>query len=74
MEDQKPGLVRKQNVAKLRGFDPKVNVFKTHVKLWRRGEETNVTQAFLERFYLNKIPVMIPTTGETDCRVLNFNF
>ena len=74
MEDQKPGLVHKQNVTKLRGFEPKVNVFKKYVKLWRRGEETNVTQTFLERFNLNKIPVMIPTTGETDCRVLNFNF
>ena len=74
MEDQKPGLVRKQNVAKLRGFEPKVNVFKKYVKLWRCGEETNVTQTFLERFYLNKIPLMVPITGETYCRVLNFNF
>ena len=47
MEDQKPigrGLVRKQNVAKREGLEPKINAFKICVKLWRRSKETNVTQ------------------------------
>ena len=45
MEDQKPGagLARKQDVAK-GGLEPKVDVFKICVKLWGRGEETNVTK------------------------------
>ena len=39
-----PKFVRKQDVAKGGGFQPKVNAFKICVKLWRREEETNVTQ------------------------------
>ena len=45
MEEQKFGLVRKQNVAKGGELKPKVNVFKICVHLWRLDEETNVTQA-----------------------------
>ena len=46
MEDQNlgHGLVRKQNVAKRGGLEPKVTVFKICVKLGRRGEETNATR------------------------------
>ena len=45
-EDQKPGagLARKQDVVKGGGLEPKVDVFKICVKLWGRGEETNVTK------------------------------
>ena len=40
MEDQKqPGLVRKEDVGKGEGLEPKVNVFKIFVKLGRRGEK-----------------------------------
>ena len=46
MEDQKPELVRKQDVVKGEGLESKVNVFKICVKLWRRGEETNATQTY----------------------------
>ena len=42
MEDRKPGLVHKQNAVKREGLEPKVNVFKICVKLWRCGEESNV--------------------------------
>ena len=49
MKDQKPGLVRKQYVAKGEGLKPKVNVFIICVKFWRRGEETNVTQTHHRR-------------------------
>ena len=41
-----PRLVRKQDVAKERGLQPKFNAFKIRVKLWRHGEETNVTQPY----------------------------
>ena len=34
----------KQDVAKEGGLEPKVNVFKIGIKLWRRDEETNVIQ------------------------------
>ena len=46
MEDQKhgAGLARQQDVAKGGKFEPKVDVFKICVKLWERGEETNVTK------------------------------
>ena len=45
MEDQKqPGLVRKEDVAKGEGLEPKVNVFKIFVKLWRRGEKLILLQ------------------------------
>ena len=37
------GLVRKQDVAKAGRIKPKINVFKICVKLWRHGEETNVS-------------------------------
>ena len=36
-------LVRKQDVAKGEELEPKPNVFKICDKLWRCGEETNVT-------------------------------
>ena len=49
MEDQKPGLVRQQEVAKEGRLEPKVNVFKICVKLWRCGEETNETQTYHRR-------------------------
>ena len=49
MEDQKqPGLVRKEDVAKGEGLEPKVNVFKIFVKLWRRGEKTNITSTIAD--------------------------
>ena len=46
-----PGLVRKQDVAKGGGLELKVNVFKNMCKmlLWRRGEETNITQTYHRR-------------------------
>ena len=46
VEGRKPGLrlVRKQDVAEGRGLEPKINVFKIYVKLWRRCKETNATQ------------------------------
>ena len=40
-----PWLVLQQDVAQVRGLEPKVNVFEICVKLWGRGEETNATQA-----------------------------
>ena len=50
MEDQKLGLglVRKQDVAKGGELEPKVNVLKICLKLWRRGEETNVTKCITD--------------------------
>ena len=48
MKDEKPGLVRKQD-AKGEGLEPKVNVFKISVELWRCVEETNVTQTYHRR-------------------------
>ena len=38
--------MRKQDVAKGEGLEPKINVFKIYVKLWRCEEETNVTQTY----------------------------
>ena len=49
MEDQKLGLVRKQDVAKGEELKPKVSAFKICVKLWRRGEKINVTQTYHRR-------------------------
>ena len=43
-----PKLVRKQNLAKGGRLEPKVNVFKIVVKLWRRDEQTNVTQTITD--------------------------
>ena len=37
-------LVHKQDVAKGERLEPKANVFKICVKLWRHCEETNVTK------------------------------
>ena len=43
-----PRLVRKQDFAKGGGLEPKVSVLKIDVKLWRRGEETNVTKCITD--------------------------
>ena len=48
MKEQKPRWVRKQDVAKGGGLEPKVNVFNIDVKLWRHGEETNATQTITD--------------------------
>ena len=40
--------MRKQDVTKGGGHESKVNVFKIDVKLWRRGEETNLTQTITD--------------------------
>ena len=37
IEDQMPGLVREQDVAKRGGLEPKANVFKTCFKFYCRG-------------------------------------
>ena len=36
--------MHKQDIAKGRRLEPKVNVFKIDVKFWMSGEETNVTK------------------------------
>ena len=38
--------MRKRYVAKRGGLESKVNAFKICAKLWRHGEETNVTQTY----------------------------
>ena len=43
-----PRLVRKQDLAKGGRLEPKVNVFKIGVKLWRRDEQTYVTQTITD--------------------------
>ena len=49
MKDHKhPGLVRKEDVAKGEGLEPKLMFFKIFVKLWKRGEETYVTQTIAD--------------------------
>ena len=56
MEDQKLGVlvVRKQNVAKRGGLEPKVNVFQICVNLWRHGEKTNLPQTYHRRKCLGR--------------------
>ena len=41
-------FVRKQDVSEGREFELKVNVVKICAKLWRHGEETNVTQTITD--------------------------
>ena len=37
IENQKPGLLRKQDVAKDGGLEPNVNILKLHVKFYCGG-------------------------------------
>ena len=48
--------MRKQNIAKGGGLEPKVKVFKICVKLWRRGEVTNITQIYPRRESAGGVP------------------
>ena len=41
MEDQKPGLVLKKDVAKVGGLEPKINVFKISLKFFCGGAVKN---------------------------------
>ena len=51
-----PRLVRRQDVAKGEGLLPQFSVLKICVKLWRRGEETNVTQTYHRQWSGGEVP------------------